>query len=85
MKSMSKCYNINLIIHFLQLNCHLFKSVHHREFEFQLSFCTWNRFGLTVWEAKEERKKKTNKKWYGEGKRGKRICEKRSLKEWNTI
>lgn len=27
LKSMSKCYNINLIIQFLQLNCHLSKSV----------------------------------------------------------
>lgn len=35
---------INLIIHFVQFNCHLFKSVHLLEFQFRLPFDTQNRF-----------------------------------------
>lgn len=66
----SKCYNINLIIHFLQFNCHLFKSVQFFEFQFHLVFDTWNRFGLTdrktgrVNDVANERKRRQN--WMAE-------------------
>lgn len=80
---MLKCYNINLITHFLQFNCHLFKSVHFFEFQFHLVFDTWNRFELTDRKTGRENdvaneRKKAIENWMTETKLNRK-------KYWRTI